>query len=857
MLQRMNERRTRRDAELTGFDGAVHAHYCALLAALHDIGKLSRSFQSLRPELWPEMLLGPCPERLPRQLKHWESTALLLNAVPVKSALAPGIGGGGLDSLLISAIAGHHGVAPRGDLAAAEPWLAANHAEIGVTCVDAAARLTDSLVGLFPEPGSLDDPRDIAGLSFAVNGLITLADWVGSDSHYFPFEDPDLPLAGYWPLAQERAERAIREKGLAPAKPVMRPSLARLSEKVAVARPMQAAAAALALPAEPQIFVIEDGTGSGKTEAALLLAARMMAQGLGEGIFLAMPTMATANAMHGRLQRAMGGLFDAPASLVLAHGKAGVARALERLATATGRSQGKEAGSEVAHWFDAWVGDSRKTAFFASAGAGTIDQAFLSVLPKKHLAMRQYALAGRILVIDEAHACDAYMGEELKTLVEMQARLGGSVIILSATLHRRVRQELVKAFATGRGLHASRMRILAESIQAEAYPLLTRWSSSGGVEEIPVVGDPSLARSVTIRRIDTRRQVVEQALAAARAGAAVAIICNAVDPAIETWEALSAQGADAERCHLFHSRFAVEDRLAIEESVQAWFGRNSTKEARASRILVATQVIEQSLDVDFDVMFSDLAPADLIVQRAGRLWRHRRDSRPAAKPVLHVLSPDPAAVTAARWLQGTLGPAAFVYDLPGVMWRTARDLIGKGWLATPDDLRSLIETAYADAIEDLPEPLRAGHQQSIGADHGKRALGRHNTIAPGDGYAALIAPATDEEVGTRLGAKSRTLRLGRRIGPMLVPFCRREGASDGLNWTLSEIGVREDWLRRFVKDNVSRADAAEITAAARALWPEWERSIPLLVVEAGGDTGNETYCGLSYDARSGLRAIPV
>ncbi len=751
--------------------------------------------------------------------------------------------------MLISAIAGHHGVAPGGDLVGADAADAKRHPEIGPECVLQATALAAEIVALFDDLRNLPEIHRPESFSFALNGLITLADWVGSDETFFEFLDPAIPLVDYWPMALRRADAALESKGLRPARPATLPSLRRLSGHAGSPRPMQKLAGAITVPGEPQIVVIEDGTGSGKTEAALLLAGRMMAAGLGEGLFVALPTMATANAMHGRLEAALGGLFDGEASLVLAHGKADIAARLDRLAAA---GQEDEEQSGVRSWFNAWIADSRKTAFFASAGAGTIDQAFLSILPKKHLTMRQYALAGRILVIDEAHACDAYMGEELKTLAGMHARLGGSMIVLSATLGRAARAELVKAFAFGRGMHPRFMRAIDEQIRSTAYPLLTRWSETGGLEEIAVDGDPGLSRSVEIARIETRADGIRLALDAAARGAAVAIVCNAVDPAIETFEALLAAGHDASRCHLFHARFTVDDRLGIESRVQAWFGRASGERERAGRILVATQVIEQSLDVDFDLMISDLAPADLIVQRAGRLWRHDRVHRPLLGPVLHLLTPEPVAATGSTWLEATLGPASFVYKMPGVMWRTSRDLLGKARLDTPGDLRRLIEAAYDQGDSDLPEPLRQPHRSSLGEKHGERSLASQNVIKPSDGYSVLTAPSADEDIGTRLGEKSLTVRLGRRDGDALVPLCQRLGADAGLNWALSEIAVRDSWFRGGKGGTLPQAADETIVETARSHWPEWERAIPLYEVDASGRLLSMDEGRLLYDHVSGL-----
>ncbi len=851
VLQRMNPARTRRDAEVTGLHPDDHTILSALCAGLHDLGKISKSFQIKVPELWPAAILGACPDRLPATLSHWEATALLLNADGVRSALQPVAGADGLDRQVIAAIAGHHGRAPTSALVDAAGYAAARHLEIGPACVAAAAALAGGLAAVMAPwlaPSPLRKPEDY---SFQLNGLITLSDWIGSDAAFFAFENPAMPLVQYWPLALARAEAAVIAKGLAPARLVATPTLSGLSDAANTARPMQALATELALPAEPQIVIVEDGTGSGKTEAALLLAARLMAAGLGEGVFLAMPTMATANAMHARLGAAQGGLFEGDASLVLAHGKSALARDLARR-----EPRGAANDSDAALWCDAWIADSRKTALFASAGAGTIDQGFLSVLPKKHLTLRQYALAGRILVIDEAHACDAYMGEELKVLIEMQARLGGSVIVLSATLTQRQRSDLVLAFARGRGVHVRRLAEIGRSLRSAAYPLLTRYGLSAGVEEHPVPAAPDLTRSVAIAALSSREAVVQAVLAAAARGAAVAIICNAVDQAIATFAALLAGGATPERTHLFHARFAMGDRLAIERDVQAWFGRKSTPETRAGRILVATQVIEQSLDVDFDVMYTDLAPADLVVQRAGRLWRHRRDDRPVPAPVLTLLTPDPGALEKARWLETTLGPASFVYDMPGVLWRTARDLLGKGRLDTPQDLRPLIETAYDAGTDDLPELLRKGHDDSVGEEYGLRAKAQRVTIRPAEGYAAVTTPSADEEIGTRDGEPSITIRLARFAGEQLLPLA---GLSDGasLGWALSELSVRVNWLARFVRKDGADAALAATIARLRRTWPEFEQGTPVIGISNDGTAAGDTHAGLEYHATTGLQSASL
>lgn len=854
----LNPARLKRESRLTGLDPEQHAALCVLLAGLHDLGKISRPFQAQVPACWPEIVLGPCPANI-EPISHWEATAVLLRDESVGAIIRRMLPSFPLDIQIVAAVAGHHGKAPGRDFLDNTGMTGLHRRWIGEACIAAARAICTELVPMLVSD-SINEvpPLQSEAFSFSLNGLITLADWVGSDSDAFPFEDPAVPLNEYWPRALGRADAALKAKRLVPMQPKTGPTLAGLSPRAGASpRPMQKVAADVEIGDDPQLILIEDGTGSGKTEAALLIAARMMDAGLGEGLYVALPTMATANAMHGRLEAAMEGLFDQEegrtASLVLSHGKSRLAATLDRLVAKSESRQGVE--ETVASRFNTWIGDSRKKAFFADAGAGTIDQAFLAVLPKKHLTLRQYALAGRILVVDEAHACDAYMGEELKVLVELQARLGGSVVILSATLGQTQRLDLIAAFARGKGMKRRELADLGKVPLSLAYPLLTRYAGGSRIAEISVGTAAGFGRKVGVERLADREAAITKAIAAAKAGACVAIVCNAVDSAVAMCETLVETGHPSERLTLFHARFAMGDRLTIEEKVLRAFGPDSTAEMRAGQILVATQVVEQSLDLDFDLMISDLAPIDLLIQRAGRLWRHRRDYRVLAEPVLAVVSPEPDVAADAYWLKDTLGPAAYTYQLPGVLWRGARDLFGKGVLETPADLRSLIESAYRLETDDLPEGLIKAHEESLGKEYAAKQQGLYNTIDLRGGYADMRNPAVDEEIGTRLGEKTVTLRLARRTGDILSPIVRLAGADDAVNWALSEVTVRSGWLAGKGADKDAplpvSADPALIDVT-RSGWPEWERAIVLYEVDPDGRLMTAEEGGLVYDQVLGL-----
>lgn len=845
-LQKISPSRTSREARILRVDPERLTRISAWLAGLHDLGKFSRSFQAKVSDLWPVDALGDPASVGDRG--HWRNTAIMLRSRVLRGeleALFPDLEDG--LEVLIDSVAGHHGRPPGEEAFSANPRTAAKDNEIGETCLGAALeamKVLHRLVDPKPVP-ELAEIEDCRIWSWRLAGLTTFADWIGSDSTYFTFEDPEMEADDYWPLARERAERAIAAKGLVPAVCRSGLHLSDFMPQIAAPRPMQALAEEIGLDDGPQLVVIEDTTGSGKTEAALILAGRMMAVGKGEGIYFALPTMATANAMYGRLGELHRRLFaegEAP-SLVLAHGRASLGRAMfgdERDAGNGGEEQ------STAAYCAQWITDSRRKAFFAQVGAGTIDQAFLAVLRKKFLTLRQYGLAGRILIVDEAHAFDAYMWRELEALLGAHAALGGSAIVLSATLPGAMRQKIASAFRKG----VDQREVAAT--ESDHYPLLTAVSAAG-LREREVSFCEDLRRTVAVERLSDAPCAHETALAAAREGAAVLVLRNAVDEAIGSFEALSAAH---QHSLLFHARFAICDRQRIEEEVLTRFGRDGAPDGRRGQILVATQVVEQSLDLDFELVISDLAPIDLLIQRAGRLWRHM-DRRPAAHrpipgPRLLVISPSPSEANSEKWLEPALGAGAFVYRHPGVMWRTAEALFAEGEVRTPDNLRQLISRVYDEA--DIPQCLERGQNAAEGERYGQSTLAGSNLIYFSAGYPGLGALSADQEVSTRLGEEMATLRLARRKDGRLVPWSAgnidnaQSSIEDPFAWAQSEISVRKRWL-----GEVSPPKALEpLIAAARSSWPDWDRAI-IAVVEEGARVALERDgATFTYDPQRGL-----
>ena len=850
--QQLNLSRLEREAALLKASPECLAKTTAFLSGVHDLGKFSRGFQAKVPELWPKQVLGPKREISDRG--HWRNTAILLRAEPISQEFASLLPSIPYDiAPIIAAIAGHHGRPPEGQNEVhADPGKARRDQQLGEECVDAAHTAFCILRNLInPSPLlSLEKQKQSAQWSWRLSGLITLADWVGSDSLSFAFGPIDRPLDDYWNQALERAGEALKRKGLQPRSPKSRPSYASFAPQAAARpRPMQKLAKEAPLKDGAQLFILEDTTGAGKTEAAIMLAARMMAAGKGEGLYFALPTMATANAMYGRLAGTYQKLFETSAaddpSLVLAHGRSNLSEAFRTIVNSTGMANGSE--DETASAFcTQWIADNRKKAFYADVGAGTIDQAFLSILPKKHLTLRQYGLAGRILIIDEAHCFDAYMGEELSALLELHAQNGGSAIVLSATLSLEQRRNMTEAFAKGLGLRDP--EDLSDQLCSEAYPLLTS-ATIGGVQERESGFDSALRRSVTVERLPDRTTAKTRALSAAKEGAAVLVICNAVDEAIAVYESLVVQVDHSDHIHLFHARFAQSDRQAIEEDVLHRFAHDAKATDRAGHILVATQVVEQSLDLDFDLIISDLAPVDLIIQRAGRMWRHLDErppeSRPIDSPQVLVVSPDPDRVEDAKWLEPVLGKAAFVYQHAGVMWRSAKALFNAGRIDTPESFRPLIEYVYAN--EDVPPALEGKQLDDVGTESGERSLGQFNVVKLQDGYGNLPTELSGtEDIGTRLGEPTVMLRLARIEEDRLIPWCSVPDDDPNRAWSLSEIRVRE----KFLAGALSPPKDQALQERAKSNWPEWERDILIAVIEGDGrvrlegvkDGSYFTYC---------------
>jgi CRISPR-associated endonuclease/helicase Cas3 len=852
---------------LEKFSGRAKVPFDHLLAlvvsliALHDIGKCARGFQAKVPELWPATL-GAMAGSL--AVRHDAASLWLLTQEPaLKQTIA-----GWLPQLapparrtLLQAVCGHHGEPIELTRQLKPADVVDESKQIGKASRDAAVRLADILVGILPSATPLNVPEDlIAELSFLLAGFSVLADWLGSNRTWFAFHAPpqavsvEAELHRYWnEVAREGARHAIKEAGLVPVASSPSCGFAALFPDFAPTN-LQSAVRDVDLPQGPVLAIVEDMTGAGKTEAAIFLAHRLIASGQARGIYAALPTMATANAMFGRLAKSYRKLFaeDCNPSIVLVHGHRDLHEGFLHLPRTLGnpgatlRNEPDDPSDVTASAYCAdWIARSNKQAFLAQVGAGTIDQALLSVLPARHQALRLWGLADKVLIIDEAHAYDPYMETELQALLRFHASLCGSAIILSATLPAAKRLSLLAAFRNGLCEHREDLKL-----QSSAYPLLTLAAASS-VTEHPLVLREGLCREVKVIRagnLDTAHAAV---LAAAQGGASVALIRNTVDEAIASHAFLSSKSpVDAT---LFHARFAMCDRLAIEEEVLEKFGKTADAEKRRG-ILVATQIIEQSLDLDFDLIVTDLAPIDLIIQRAGRLWRHM-EKRPAAarpnlelcevhRPALIVVSPEARNDASENWLNAVLPKTGAVYRDAALLWRSANVLFEAGKigsttseaLASPGtgEIRALIEAVYGEEAI-TPVGLENVYYDAEGRAGAERTQARFNVLKFENGYDRNGGRwDADTRIATRLGEETIVLRLARLESGELLPWAEDKKGDRRRAWALSEVTLRAARCSGVAPQG---ADVERRIAATKRDWSLSEQQMPVLVVAEDATPG--------------------
>ncbi|MBR7887434.1 CRISPR-associated helicase Cas3' [Marinomonas sp. A79] len=768
--------------------------------ALHDLGKFSEAFQSQKPELF-EQLQGREPNsEKPYSERHDSLGQWYWNDRLADQVIDDGWFIDGQQSSLdcwVRAVTGHHGQPPK-----ASPSNSPSDDYFSKKDRKAIQAFTEELQTLFLTDGAKElclqlTPIQFESISKALSwwftGVAVLADWLGSNTDYFPYQGKAIPMQKYWAEAQVNAKKALAKSGVVPSDIKRGLSFNDLFPVIHTASPLQQWAIKVDIQKTPQIFLLEDVTGAGKTEAAITLAYRLMESGNTDGFFVALPTMATANAMYERVSNVYSKLFVDDANLVLAHGSRNLvddfAKTIIQASKPENDSEQKDETASAR--CTAWLADHNKRALLAQVGVGTIDQALLGVLHSKHQSLRLLGLFGKVLIVDEVHACDAYMQGVLEVLLEFHARAGGSVILLSATLPVHMKQKLLGAYAKGRNA-------LCPVISEQAYPLATWWQAinTNQLHQEPLATREAVTRTVAVNYQHDMAQVKNAVLAALNAGQCVCWIRNTIADALEA-HTLFTNEIPTANITLFHARFCLSDRLDAEELVLHKFGKSSTHALRKGRLVIATQVIEQSLDVDFDLLMSDLAPIDRLVQRAGRLRRHSRDVQgnrllaegaadQRGEPCLWVYAPAWTNEPSAAWVQDVLPKAGFVYPDHGQLWLTAKAL-QSGSFTMPHDARHLIESVFGDDSQ-IPKGLQQANLTVQGQQMADASHAKNNTLTLVSGYKRgdVMDWWSEAKTPSRLGEQSINVVLARWENERLVPWVKRNHS-----WAYSTVKITE------------------------------------------------------------------
>lgn len=638
----------------------------AALAALHDLGKISPGFQR-------KCLSWLVIHNLTEADRNWRWDAIMesdhgkVTHAALQSFLVAAGVSRSTAQFLAAVLGGHHGRVSRPNARGYQPGKAIDEDTSGIDWNSARNRHAETIWDLFkPDAGRLifDDQSPAI---WWLTGLTSVADWIGSDEQFFPQDNQADSAAA--------AQLAVDSLGFTAPAFIQNLSFEDIFGFVPNAMQQQAMAAITG----PGVYVIEAPMGLGKTEAALAVAYNLICAGEARGIYFALPTQATSNRIHLRMNEYLTRISPQTGSSRLIHGNSWLMQATQEINPASTEDSGTQ--DQDARTGRDWFA-SAKRALLAPFGVGTVDQALLGVVAAKHFFVRHFALAGKVVIIDEVHSYDVYTGTLIDKLVTSLEGLGCTVIILSATLTGQRRAQFVSG------------------TDQPAYPLI-----SGRCEGCPIKAAtpaPPPAREVAIEfhQADT---AMAQALELADKGGAVLWICDTVDAGQAQYRRFKQTATNELKLGLLHSRFTFERRELLEEEWMLRLGKQG--DDRRGSILVSTQIVEQSVDLDADLIVSELAPTDMLLQRLGRLWRHPRPERHCNNPRFIIISAEQSLEELdqmeAPAIKAALGAKAKVYS-PYVLLRSLEIWRKRSSLTIPTDIRGLIEATYVDR-PDEPE----------------------------------------------------------------------------------------------------------------------------------------------------------
>ncbi len=713
-------------------------------------------------------------------------------------------------TLLFAAVS-HHGT-PIRDADLRELQFQGIWAEYGgYDPLQALAELAEAARAHFPAAfGPVLRPLpDAPAFAHAFAGLVSLADWIGSSTRagFFPYDLAEGRAR--WSISRQRAMdvlKAMRIDVDAQRSDLRSrtPAFGDVFRDLPIDRPLQPTELQQAMEdlAFGPVVVVEAETGSGKTEAALWRFKTLFEAGEVDSLAFVLPTRVSAVQIEARVDQFFKQLFPDAAL------QPNVVLAVPGYLRVSGvEAEGMLAPFEVL-WPDQdaegnahlrWAAENSKRYLAAACAVGTIDQVLLSGLRVRHAHLRGFSMMRSLLVVDEVHASDLYMTLIMQGILERHAAAGGHALLLSATLGVAARESLIHGDGIAASIETSEER------EAAPYPCISdvhgsrEIAASPRVKTVQVSLRPWLADAAAI---------ATHAASAVQQGARVLIVRNTVRGVLDVQRELEAiLGVDHPalfRCAgvacPHHGRYAAADRRFLDAAIERFFGKRSTADPA---VLCGSQTLEQSLDIDADLLISDLAPMDVLLQRIGRLHRHTSRSRPAgfAEPRVVVVTPKE------RDLSGFLRPGPDRHGLGGFVYpnllsidATWSELADRPQLVIPGDNRMLVErstdTARLHANAAVKGQAWIEHLRQLqGKGMGQRQEAHFSRLDWSTVWDDSAFPNSEEKIRTRLGAEAIRIPLptpwtspfGSKLDELAVPAWMWHGSTEGVDVSVEEI----------------------------------------------------------------------
>ncbi|MEW2173434.1 CRISPR-associated helicase Cas3' [Streptomyces sp. NPDC007027] len=829
-------------------------------AGLHDVGKISPSFQAQVPLLYGPVRDDPGYVNAPgaegerdfrhERASHWSLYGLLSGAgYPIDERLMHR----SVAHQIAQLLGGHHGVF--GSVLKAKQARRASDYNPGLGWGGWADQRQVHFDELRRVTGAFAVPRGglPAGLAVVVAGLVVVADWLASQVAVI---EPRLPGAGWSGSAAE--VDAHWQGAVGAARGVVRAArLGRAGFSAeefgsmfpfapnSLQRDLVEHLPAMVAKDGPGLVLVTAPTGDGKTEAALFAASVLGRAADARGLYFALPTMGTADAMLPRVEAYAGRALSGERALMLLHSMAWLGSPGDVGCAGVAVHQadgGISAGRGTAVEADGWLRGAKR-GLLAPLGVGTVDQALGAVLPLRYNVLRLLGLSDKVFVLDEAHAYGPWMHQLLVRLLEWLGEMRAPVVLLSATLTGRTAGSLVDAYRRGAGIREPAGVVprypgwLFASAAADAVSP-ARGTKSDRVRMLkvshrPVVWDASESVGVPVLEGGRRAALREVLAPVAAEGGTALVCCTTVAEAQQTYRDVCAAFLELAvvpgGVRLLHSRYPADQRARITGECEAAYGKpgDGSASVRSASVLVATQVVEQSLDLDFDLVVSDLAPIAQLLQRAGRGRRHRRG--PLGRPAWAAAEDEPALVVLDPLTAEAPEPPRSwgrVYDA-GLLMRTSQVLRGRasGGIAVPDDVQRLVDEVYEEDFVDRLEG--AAREELVRLDEERladEAAERHLAA-----WTSICSPADVKGDLSRLSAREAgvtqellTTRLGADTGRVLCLYQQPDGRTTLDPDGMAEVPGGGRWGLR----------PDELAAVARRVAPvpgRWLR---------GGDPGN-------------------